>query len=138
MSRPLIFSYYFNAIFHFYTSMRLCKWGNSWFSQNNISFPPSKNSLFLKKSPKNLTFPQKISLFHFSGRKCFPHVIYAKIWRWPDLHKNELRKAQDCQFSFDLKVDSVCVNPYHYIRDVSLGNFILFYRYFWKVQKRWF
>ena len=48
-------------------------------------------------------------------------MIYAKIWRWPDLHKNELRRSDDCRYAFDLKVDSVCVNPYHYIRDVSLG-----------------
>ena len=59
--------------------------------------------------------------FEIAGRKCFPHVIYAKIWRWPDLHKNELRRSDDCRYAFDLKVDSVCVNPYHYIRDVSLG-----------------
>lgn len=48
-------------------------------------------------------------------------MIYARIWRWPDLHKNELKHVKYCQFAFDLKCDSVCVNPYHYERVVSPG-----------------
>uniref|UniRef100_A0A8C2HFA6 Mothers against decapentaplegic homolog n=1 Tax=Cyprinus carpio TaxID=7962 RepID=A0A8C2HFA6_CYPCA len=46
-------------------------------------------------------------------------LIYARLWRWPDLHKNELKHVKYCQFAFDLKCDSVCVNPYHYERVVS-------------------
>ena len=45
-----------------------------------------------------------------AGRKGFPHKIYARIWRWPDLHKNELKHNKFCQFASDLKQDSVCVS----------------------------
>jgi hypothetical protein len=42
-----------------------------------------------------------------AGRKGFPHVVYAKIFRWPDLHKNEIKHLPSCSAAFDMKGDAV-------------------------------
>lgn len=62
-----------------------------------------------------------INLVQVASRKGFPHVIYSRIWRWPDVHKNELKHLKFCQYAFDLKQDGICVNPYHYERVVPTG-----------------
>ena len=49
-------------------------------------------------------------------RKDFPHVTYARIWRWPDVHKFEMRSIDSCSHGFDLKDSYICINPYHYER----------------------
>ncbi|KAG8236471.1 hypothetical protein J437_LFUL016971 [Ladona fulva] len=52
-----------------------------------------------------------------SHRKGLPHVIYCRLWRWPELQSHhELRALDTCEFAFNLKRDEVCVNPYHYTR----------------------
>ncbi|PWA18376.1 hypothetical protein CCH79_00009886 [Gambusia affinis] len=52
-----------------------------------------------------------------SHRKGLPHVIYCRLWRWPDLHSHhQLRAIEACEYAFHLKKDEVCINPYHYQR----------------------
>ncbi|CAI5445196.1 unnamed protein product [Caenorhabditis angaria] len=55
-----------------------------------------------------------------AGRKGVPHVVYARIWRWPNVNKNELVKLVQCQTSPE-HPDYICINPYHYERIVSNG-----------------
>ncbi|KAI1729393.1 MH2 domain-containing protein [Ditylenchus destructor] len=55
-----------------------------------------------------------------AGRKGVPHVVYARIWRWPNVNKNELQKLPICTTSND-HPDLICINPFHYDRVVSSG-----------------
>ena len=46
-----------------------------------------------------------------------PHVIYCRVWRWPDLRSyHELKAEPCCRFPFQQKQKEVCINPYHYMR----------------------
>ena len=59
-----------------------------------------------------------------SHRKGLPHVIYCRLWRWPDLQSHhELRATDNCEYAFNLKKDEVCVNPYHYTRIETPGEY---------------
>ncbi|PSN37561.1 Mothers against decapentaplegic 3, partial [Blattella germanica] len=41
-----------------------------------------------------------------SHRKGLPHVIYCRLWRWPELQSHhELRALDNCEFAFNLKRD---------------------------------
>ncbi|KAK4303538.1 hypothetical protein Pmani_024461 [Petrolisthes manimaculis] len=52
-----------------------------------------------------------------SHRKGLPHVIYCRVWRWPDLQSHhELKPLEHCQYPFSAKQKEVCINPYHYKR----------------------
>ena len=56
-------------------------------------------------------------------RKGLPHVIYCRVWRWPDLGTyHELRAVPSCEFAYSRGKDQVCINPYHYVR-VSQGRY---------------
>ncbi|NXX98627.1 SMAD2 protein, partial [Centropus bengalensis] len=49
-----------------------------------------------------------------SHRKGLPHVIYCRLWRWPDLHSHhELKAIENCEYAFNLKKDEVCDKKPH-------------------------
>jgi len=57
-----------------------------------------------------------------SHRKGLPHVIYCRVWRWPDLQSHhELKPLDCCEYPFTAKQKEVCINPYHYKRVESPG-----------------
>jgi len=67
---------------------------------------------------KCITIPRSLDgRLQVSQRKGLPHVIYCRLWRWPDLTSHhELRALDHCEFAFHLKKEEVCVNVYHYQR----------------------
>lgn len=56
-----------------------------------------------------------------SHRKMLPHVMYCRIFRWPDLlSHHELRSVPTCQFPAQRRDgNKICVNPYHYSRVIE-------------------
>ncbi|KAH3874605.1 mothers against decapentaplegic homolog 3-like isoform X2 [Dreissena polymorpha] len=69
-------------------------------------------------STKCITIPRSLDgRLQVSHRKGLPHVIYCRLWRWPDLQSHqELRALDRCEYAYALKREEVCVNPFHYTR----------------------
>ncbi|XP_054707635.1 protein mothers against dpp-like [Uloborus diversus] len=67
---------------------------------------------------KCVTIPRSLDgRLQVSHRKGLPHVIYCRVWRWPDLQSHhELKPLEFCEFPFSAKQKEVCINPYHYKR----------------------
>ena len=102
---------------------------------------PSLTSPSLLFSPSPPLLPPSLPLFppppllpslKVSHRKGLPHVIYCRLWRWPDLQNHHELKAIDmCQFAFNLKRDDVCINPFHYVRVETPGQSVqMFCKYY--------
>lgn len=50
-------------------------------------------------------------------RKGNPHVIYCRLWRWPELQSHhELQPLDHCEYAYHHRKDEICINPYHYSR----------------------
>ena len=72
---------------------------------------------------KCVTIPRSLDgRLQVSHRKGLPHVIYCRVWRWPDLQSHhELKPLEICEYPFSAKQKEVCINPYHYKRVESPG-----------------
>ena len=56
------------------------------------------------------------------GKKVFPHLIFAQLWRWPQLHnRNEI--SSSCRYAYEKMEPFICVNPWHY--DLQAGKGLL-------------
>ncbi|XP_019849198.1 PREDICTED: mothers against decapentaplegic homolog 3-like isoform X2 [Amphimedon queenslandica] len=68
-----------------------------------------------------VTLPRQLDGKDGASAQRLPHVVYCRIWRWPDLQSHhELKPADVCQYSYyNRKSEEVCINPYHYIRIVA-------------------
>uniref|UniRef100_A0A915DMC5 Mothers against decapentaplegic homolog n=1 Tax=Ditylenchus dipsaci TaxID=166011 RepID=A0A915DMC5_9BILA len=67
---------------------------------------------------KCVTIPRSLDgRLQVSHRKGLPHVIYCRVWRWPNVQSHhELKPTPDCLYPYDSRSDHICINPYHYQR----------------------
>ncbi|XP_018576726.1 protein mothers against dpp-like [Anoplophora glabripennis] len=65
-----------------------------------------------------VTIPRSLDgRLQVSHKKGLPHVIYCRVWRWPDLQSHhELKPIETCLYPFSANQKDVCINPYHYTR----------------------
>jgi hypothetical protein len=50
-------------------------------------------------------------------RKTLPHLLYVQIFRFPEIKSQpELTSISTCKYAFMMRLEEVCVNPYHYER----------------------
>ncbi|KAF3687798.1 Mothers against decapentaplegic -like protein 1 [Channa argus] len=83
--------------------------------------------------PSNcVTIPRSLDgRLQVSHRKGLPHVIYCRVWRWPDLQSHhELKALECCEYPFGSKQKDVCINPYHYKRVDSPALYYAKYKFF--------
>ena len=75
---------------------------------------------------KCVTIPRSLDgRLQVSHRKGLPHVIYCRVWRWPDLQSHhELKPSDACEFAFSYNKKDVCVNPFHYHRVETPGEIL--------------
>ena len=73
---------------------------------------------------KCVTIPRSLDgRLQVSHRKGLPHVIYCRVWRWPDLQSHhELKPLEICEYAFSRNNKEVCINPYHYRRIETPGK----------------
>ena len=76
-----------------------------------------------KKDTKCITIERSLDgRLQVSHRKGLPHVIYCRVWRWPDLQiHHELVHIESCDYAYLKNKEFICVNPYHYIRVEAPG-----------------
>src|SRR4051812_43897943 len=65
-----------------------------------------------------VTIPRSLDgRLQVSHRKALPHVIYCRVYRWPDLQSHhELKALPCCRYCFESGQQDICIKPYHYER----------------------
>uniref|UniRef100_A0A0N5C4M2 Mothers against decapentaplegic homolog n=1 Tax=Strongyloides papillosus TaxID=174720 RepID=A0A0N5C4M2_STREA len=76
-----------------------------------------------RQSSECITIPRSLDgRLQISHRKALPHVIYCRVYRWPDLQSHhELKAIESCRFCYESGQKEICINPYHYQRVESAG-----------------
>ncbi|PAV85040.1 hypothetical protein WR25_04482 [Diploscapter pachys] len=75
------------------------------------------------KPSECVTIPRSLDgRLQIANRKALPHVIYCRVYRWPDLQSHhELKAIESCRHCYESNQREVCINPYHYIRVENAG-----------------